>query len=523
MAHSFDVVIIGAGHNSLTTAAYLAKAGKKVLVLEKRDAIGGVTSNEDAPNGFKFNSVLDSAAGFRRQIVRELGLQKFGLEFLDGTPAVFAPQPDGNGLTLWHDPARTEQGLAAISKNDTARWADFSQMLTRIVAFLEAVYWTVPPRVTEVNPSDLATLLQLGLKLKALGNHDMMEAVRLLPMSVYELLNDWFENDQLKGAMGAAGIHGLTQGVRASGTALMLLHNLAGTGRVVKSVTHVRGGIGQLATALASAAQAHGAQIRTSASVERIMVREGKVTGVALSDGEEIRSAVVASGASPRHTFCELVEAQHLGPDFIKRVGNIRMRGSVAKVNLALSGLPHFDGATDELLASTICIAPSLDYLERAYDDAKYGRYSLQPYMEVVIPSLVDRSLAPEGKHVMSIHIQFAPYHLRQSNWDQERDALGDTVLRALAPYAPDLQSLVEHRQVLTPLDLERAYGLTEGSILHGEIALDQFYFMRPVPEYARYQTPVRGLYLCGAGAHGGGGVSGLAGYHAARQVFAGE
>jgi phytoene dehydrogenase-like protein len=342
-------------------------------------------------------------------------------------------------------------------------------------------------------------------------------------MPVAELLNDEFESDALKGAVGAAGVTGIFQGPRASGTAYMLLHHLADTGGELRANRTAHGGIGGLAGALAAAARAHGAEIRCNASVAQVIVKNGRATGVALESGEEIAARQVASNADPARTFLGLVGAEHLEPEFVRDVGNIRYRGAVGKVNLALGELPHFPGLNGDAasaLRGTITISPSLDYLERAYDDAKYGEPSARPYMEAVIPTLADPGLAPPGKHVLSILVQYAPYQLKSGSWAARREQFGDAVVQALADYAPNLPGAVLGRQVLTPADLEATFGLTGGSLYHGELTLDQLFFMRPVAGWAQYRTPVDGLYLCGAGAHPGGGLSGLPGRNAAREML---
>ncbi len=352
----------------------------------------------------------------------------------------------------------------------------------------------------------------------------MAEVLRTLPMSVAEFLDEWFESDALKGMLGATGITGIFQGPMAAGTAFTFLQqHVEGADGVIKPTRLVRGGMGTLTRALADAARQAGAEIRTSAAVERLNIKDGRAAGVVLASGEEIAAKRIISNADPRRTFLELVEPLHLDPEFVRKVRGIKFRGACAKVHLALGELPRFHGLNGESahLRGTISVAPSLGYLERAYDDAKYGRTSKKPYLEAVISSLSDPSLAPAGAHVMSVLVQYAPYHLKEGNWsDTRREELGDRVVDMLADYSPNLRSAIMDRQVLTPLVLERVYGLTEGNIYHGELALDQLYFMRPVPGWARYRTPIDNLYLCGAGTHPGGGVTGAPGYNAARAIL---
>jgi phytoene dehydrogenase-like protein len=358
----------------------------------------------------------------------------------------------------------------------------------------------------------------------------MMEFLRVLPMPVTDFLDEWFESDALKGILGASGVMGSLQGPRAAGTVFMMLYQSLGLAADAgfRASRFVPGGIGQVAAALAAAAQAQGVEIRTGAGVARINLDDGRATGVTLTGGEQIPARVVISNADPRRTLFNLVGPQHLDVKVMRRVRNLRLQGTTAKVNLALKDLPGFTALNSELgtentelkLGGHIIINPSLDYLERAYDDAKYGNFSQQPYLDVVIPTLYDPSLASDGQHVMSITMQYAPYHLRQSTWDEQREALGDCIINSLAHYAPNLKELILHRQVITPLDWERDYGLTEGSIFHGQMTLDQILFMRPIAGFAQYRAPIDNLYLCGAGTHPGGGLTGAPGYNAAREIL---
>lgn len=537
MSKTYDAVIIGGGHNGLVTAAYLARARYRVLVLERRETLGGAAATEElaAAPGFKFNTGAPEAGLFRPQIVADLNLKQHGLEFIEGPAVAFSPHAAGaaTGLTLWRDESQTVAEIARFSEADAAKFPAFSRLMTRLAGVLEAITELTPPQLTEAGLAELWPWLKVGLKLRRLGKREMMEFLRVLPLSAAEFLDEWFESDVLKGMLGAAGIAGSMQGPRASGTALMLLyHHLNAENAGLRVCRLVRGGSGQLSAALAGAARQFGADVRTGAEVAGVVVKDYQATGVVLADGDEIPARVVISNADPRRTFLGLVGAPNLDVGFVRRVRNIRLRGCTAKVNLALSGLPHFRGLPDPdrrhrnevppQLSGRILISPDLDYLERAYDDAKYGRFSSQPYLEVVMPSVLDSTLAPPGQHVMSITMQYAPYHLRDGDWDAEREALGDHIVDTLAGCAPDLKDLILHRQVLTPLDWERDYGLTEGGIYHGQMGLDQLLFMRPVPGFGQYRTPLAGLYLCGAGAHPGGGVTGVPGFNAAREVLRG-
>lgn len=523
MSQAYDVAVIGAGHNGLVTAAYLAKAGLSVVVLERRDRIGGAAASEEVFPGFRVDTGAHRVGHLHRAVLNELELRRHGLEILSPDPAALAVLPDGGHLTLWRDPKKTVESIRRFSEQDAGRWTAFGGLVQRAAGFIEAVNETRPPRIADASAADLGTLLRLGWRLRRMGRKAMAEVLRTLPMSVAELLDEWFESEALKGTLGAAGVMGLSQGPMAAGTAFTFLSQHVGGGSVIKPTTLVRRGTGALSRALANAAKEAGIEIRTSAPVGRVEVEAGGVVGVVLESGEEVAAKRIVSNADPRRTLLELVEPATLDPEFVRQVNNIKFRGSCAKVHLALAELPDFPGSNDDSarLAGTISIAPSLRYLERAHDDAKYGEISEEPFMEAVISSVSDPTCAPEGKHVMSVLVQHAPYHLNEGNWDDaRRERLGDRVIERLSRYAPNLPGAIMDRQVLTPLDLERVYGLTEGNIYHGEHTLDQLYLMRPVPGWARHRTPLAGLYLCGAGTHPGGGVTGAPGYHAAREIL---
>ena len=518
MSKNFDAVVIGAGHNGLVTAVILSKSGQKVLVLEARPTIGGAAATEEIFPGFHVNTGAGDASLFRDEIVAELGLEARGLAFQESEALLFAPQPDGNALTLWRDEARTRAEIERFSPRDAERYPAFCEEVKRIGGVLGPMMLAPPPDLAELKLGDVSAWGKIGLKTRRLGDREMMQFMRVLPMPISDYLNEWFESAALKGALGAAGVIGMRQGPRAAGTALRFFYQHA---RGLHARRVVAGGMGKLAAALASAAQQNGAEIRTSSPVARILLDGDKAIGVALADGTEIGTNVVVSNADPRRTLFGLVGPQHLEPRFMRKVRNIIYRGSVAKLNLALNGLPEFVGQGSEgQLHGRIRIAPSLDYLERAYDAAKYGRISPHPFLDVAIPTLLDPALAPDGRHVMSITMQYAPYALDDGNWNDERERLGDAIIATLNQYAPNLQSLILNRQIITPLDWEQKYGLTEGSIMHGQMGLDQLLVMRPVAGWSRYETPIANLYLCGAGAHPGGGVTGAPGYNAAREIL---
>ncbi|HSM56043.1 MAG TPA: NAD(P)/FAD-dependent oxidoreductase [Candidatus Sulfomarinibacteraceae bacterium] len=518
MSKDFDAIVIGGGHNGLVAAATLAQAGRKVLVLERRHALGGAAATEEVFPGFHFNTGADHATLFHDEIVSALNLESHGLQFRESPVALFAPQDDSPPLTLWANGKDNSEHIAAFSQHDAQKFAGFVQQSEQMAAVLRRMMLLVPPDITQRRLGDAMAWGKVGLQVRRLGDRQMMEFMRILPLAVAEYLDDWFESDALKGALGAAGVTGSRLGPRGAGTTLMFLYqNSNGLNRL----RFVQGGAGRLSQSLAAAATAHGAMVRTGAAAARVLLNGERAVGVALENGEEITAKVILSSADPRRTFFNLVGPTHLQPRFMRNMRNIIYRGSTARVNLALSRLPTFRGQEEEQqLAGHIRISPSLDYLERAYDDAKYGRVSAEPYLNAVISTLGDPDLAPPGQHVMSVTMQYAPYELRDGDWDTERERLGDLVLDTLARYAPDIKSLVLHRQVLTPADYESEYGLTEGSIFHGQMGLDQLLVMRPVPGWSRYKTPIENLYLCGAGAHPGGGVTGAPGYNAARIVL---
>lgn len=523
MENHYDIIIIGAGHNGLVAAACLAKSGRKVLVLEKRPVVGGAAATEEVFPGFKFNTGAHDAGLFRPEIVKELQLEEHGLEFIKPEAAVFAPRLDGIPLMLWQDPQRNMAEIALLSQHDADNYPAFLDKVNDMAAVLQEILLLKPPDLANFSPIALMPWLQVALKVRNMGERQMMDLLRILPMTAKEFLDEWFRNPLLKGVLAAPGIFGGMPGPQAAGTAfLMLYQHLGRSSGGPMSSQFVAGGIGRLSEALASAARSYGTEIETEASVSKISLDEfhETATGVVLEDGRKITADGIVSNADPRRTYFDLVGGDVFPPKIVRSVRNIRYKGMTAKVNLALDGLPAFLEADSEAqLQGHIFISPGLDYLERAWDDGKYGRISQHPFLDIVIPSLLDASLAPEGKHVMSITMQYAPYHLRDESWEEKREALGDKIVAALAPYASGLPDLILHRQVITPLDWEREYGLTEGSIFQGQMGLDQLLFMRPFPGYAQYQTPIENLFLCGAGTHPGGGLTGAPGYNAAKAV----
>lgn len=434
---------------------------------------------------------------------------------------MFAPDGDGGGLTLGRG-ARAADSVRALSPRDAEKWGEFNALMSRLARVLAALYDEEPPRPTSAATRDLLALGLLGLRIRSLGRRGMVELLRMLPMPVADLLDDWFENDALKGVLAGRGVTELLQGPRSSGTSFVLLHHYLGSdGDGLRGRTAVRGGAGRLAEALAAAAREHGAEVRCGADVARVMVKDGTATGVVLRDGTELAAAHVLSSADPRRTLLELGDPLELDPDFVRATRNFRYRGATARVHLALGELPRFRGLKGHApLTGTISIAPNVNYLERAYDDAKHGGVSGRPYLEASIPSLLDPSLSPAGQHVLSISVQYAPYRLNGGWTAERREALADAAIATLAEYAPNLPDVILDRRVLSPADLEQEYGAPEGSLDHGELTLDQILFMRPVAGWAHYRTPIHNLFLCGAGTHPGGRVAGGAGRLAAGAVL---
>ncbi len=523
MSASYDVVVIGAGHNGLVAAAYLARAGRRVVVLERRDAIGGSTATEEFHPGFRADTGPHRMHGLHPSIAGELGLTGRGLRLVRPDPSIVAPLGNGSHLALRTGVGPTQDEIAKFSHSDAARWPAFVERMSSFAGFLASLYDQAPPVVPPDSRGEQLRMLKIAARARRQGREQMPELLRTIPMSAAELLGDWFETDVLKGALAARAITGLSQGPMAAGTAFHLLHGLATGGEAIGTTLVPEGGMGTLVQALAAAAEAEGARIRTSQTVERIAMADGKTDGVVLEDGTHIRAGSVLSNADPRHTLLELIEPDCLTPDFRQAVRNIRFRGVCARVQLALGELPVFRGLSVDgsRLHGCISISPSVEYLERAYDDAKYGRVSEAPYLEVVIPTLRDPGLAPTGRHVMSVLVQYAPNALREGSWDAgARAALAERVIGMLSEYAPNLAGAVEASFVIAPADYESVFGMSGGDAHHGEMTLDQALFMRPVPGWAGYRLPPGGLYLCGAGAHPGGGVTGIPGRNAARAVL---
>jgi phytoene dehydrogenase-like protein len=518
----YDAVIIGGGHNGLTAAAYLARAGRTVLVLERRHLVGGAAVTEEVFPGFHFSVCSYVVSLLRPQIIRELDLPRHGLEILplDGT---FTPMPDGNHLWRVNDHAATRRAIARHSKLDAEAYDEYGKAMVEMARFVKPLLDMTPPDPLTRKPRELMTLLSLANRFRALADQDRINQLQLLTMSAADFLDQWFETDVLKATMAASGIIGTFLGVRSPGTAYVLLHHYMGEiDGAFRSWGFARGGTGAISDAIAGAAREAGVEIRTEAAVARIRIASGRATGVVLTNGDEVDADLVLSSVDPRLTFLGLVGERELPADFVEEVRRYKLRGSSGKVNLALDALPDFTclPGPGKHLRGAISISPGLDYMERAYDQAKYGEFSRRPYIDMVIPSLTDPSIAPPGKHVLSCFVQYAPYTLASGSWDEQREAFGDTVVSTIAEYAPNIRDIILHRQVITPLDLEREWGLTEGNIFQGELTLEQLLFLRPAPGWAQYATPIRNLWMCGSAAHPGGGIMGAPGRNAARRIL---
>jgi len=519
-----DAVVIGAGHNGLTAAAYLARAGRRVIVLERRHVVGGAAVTEEIYPGFKYSVCSYVVSLLRPEIIRDLDLASHGLQILplDGT---FTPMPDGDYLWRVNDHETTYREIARHSRLDAEVYAEYGRAMVEMGRFARDILAMTPPDPFSGRLRDLAALLKLARRFRDLPAHDRHNQLQLLTMSAVDFLDQWFETDVLKATMAASGVIGTFQGIRSPGTAYVLLHHYMGDiDGAFRSWGLSRGGTGQISESIASAARAAGAEIRLEAPVARIPVRNGRATGVVLENGDEIEAGAVLSSVDPHLTFLAMVGEAHLPDEFVEDIRRYRFRGSSGKVNLALDGLPDFTArpGPGPHLRGAISISPSIDYMERAYDEAKYGRFSRRPYIDIVIPSLTDPSVAPAGRHVMSCFVQYAPYALADGSWDEQREAFGDTVIDTIAGFAPNIRDRILHRQVLTPLDLEREFGLTEGNIFQGELTLEQLFFLRPAPGWADYRTPVDGLYLCGSAVHPGGGIMAAPGRNAAMKVLRG-
>jgi phytoene dehydrogenase-like protein len=529
MSNQSDVLIIGAGHNGLVTAGYLARAGLRVTVLERRHVVGGASVTEEPWPGFKISSLSYLCSLLQPRIIRELELAKFGYHLYPKDPSFFTAYPDGRHLFFWQDMSKTVAEIAKFSKRDAELYPQYEHELAQLAEWVEGLLLETPPNIIRRKLSDLLQMGKLGMNALKLGDAGLVRMVKIMTQSAKDFLQERFESEQIKTTLATDGVIGTNGGPSTPGTAYILLHHLMGGAAGARGLWgFVRGGMGAISQALAQSAQAKGAIIRTNAGVEKILIKDGRAYGAVLTSGEEVKAKVVVSNAEPKRTFLQLIEAQQLDEEFRQAIERFRVEGSVVKINLALDGLPNFkafpnksDKEVNLPHRTTMHFCPTLEYVDRAWEDALQGRPSTKPMLECTIPSAYDDSLAPPGQHVMNIFAQYAPYSLKEGQWTQAlKDQFAERCLDAIAEYAPNIREIILHRQIISPLDMEQEYGLTGGNIFHGEMNLDQLFFMRPVAGWANYRTPVQNLYLCGSGTHPGGGVMGAPGFNAAREIL---
>ncbi|MBX9678573.1 MAG: NAD(P)/FAD-dependent oxidoreductase [Gemmataceae bacterium] len=523
MAKAYDAIIIGGGHNGLVTACYLAKAKWKVLVLERRHIVGGCAVTEETFPGFKVSTAAYVNSLFRPEIIRDLRLKDYGFDLIERNPSSFTPFPDGRHLFLGPDEGMNLREIAKFSKKDAEAYPKYEKMLERVADVIEPTLIQTPPNIISPGISGGWKLFNLGRSMQKLGTH-MGEAVEVLSGSARTILDRWFESEQLKGTLATDAIIGAFAAPSMPGTAYVLFHHVMGETNGKRGVwAYVRGGMGGLTQALAKAGKNLGVEIRTEAEVAKILVKNGSSYGVALKSGEEFHATKVASGVDPHLTFEVMLDPNVLPEDFREAIQRIDYSSASFKINVALSEPPNFKAMPGTTVGpqhrGTMHLCPDQDYIERAYDDAKYGYPSKNPVIECTMPSSVDPSVAPEGKHVMSMFVQYAPYKLKEGNWDQEKDKFADRCFDIVNDYAPNFKNSVIDRQVISPVDLERIFNLTGGNIFQGSMGLHQLFMFRPAAGWAQYRTPIKNLYLCGAAAHPGGGVMGTCGYNAAREM----
>ena len=524
MPATYDVAIVGGGHNGLVCAAYLAAAGRSVMVLERRELLGGCAVTEEVWPGYRVSTGAYLVSLMQERIVEEMRLREYGYHVEAKDPPFFSPFPDGRYLFTWQDARRTHEEIAKFSRRDADTLRSYEQHLERLAVIVESLLSATPPPLPPSGAGELWEWLKFAARFRGLSARDIAALAKIFTQSAAGFLDEWFESEQVKVTLATDGVIGANGGPRSPGTAYILLHHCMGGVNGLRGVWgFVRGGMGAVAEAMAACCRARGVHIRTGAAVRSVSVHDRRAVGVVLEDGEEIRARCVASNLDPKVTFLKLLESTVLEPEFVEQIRRFRCEGTSAKINLALNGLPDFKvlpGTPGPQHRATMHICPDVDYIERAWDDAKYGRPSEAPLLEMTVPTMYDASLAPPDRHVMGIFLQYAPYTLRGAGWDQLREPFLQRALSLIEQYAPNIRGIIEHAQVLTPLDLERRFGITGGNIFHGEMSLDQMFFLRPVAGWARYRTPVRGLYLCGSGAHPGGGVMGVPGRNAARELL---
>lgn len=521
----YDAIVIGAGHNGLTAAAYLARAGLSTLVLERREIVGGCCVTEEIAPGCRVSTTSYIASMLRPEVIAELRLADHGLRMIPCDPAIQVPFPDGHVVPWWADRERARQEFSKISVKDANRFVQVDDQLKKLARYLQPFFLEPPPEIDTSSLKGWSDLFRTGKRFCGISNAEIAQLVSFLTGSLGEFLDQNYESEKMKTMFLANNVYGKHGGPYQPGTAIgLLFHLLSGGEHELQGFYgHVMGGMGSITQALAAAGQKLGVQIRTRTSVAHIGVRDGRARSVVLEDGTEFRGRMILSNADPKRTFLKMLDAKDLPEDFLFAVRGIKMQGPCAKVNMVLAEEPRFTGTpptATPLERTFYTLVPSLKFAERCYDIAKFGEIPEEPWVDCVVSSNADASLAPAGKHILTCFVQYVPYHLREGGWDDKRELLGDRVVKKIAEYAPNVPGAIVARQVLTPLDLERTYGLTEGNIFHGDLRLEQLFFMRPVPGWSQYRTPVGGLYLCGAGAHPGGGVTGAPGRNAAHQAL---
>ena len=521
----YDAIVVGAGHNGLTAAAYLARAGLSVLVLERREIVGGCCVTEEIAPSCRISTTSYVASMLRPEVISELRLADHGLRMIPCDPAIQVPFPDGYVVPWWVDRDRAQKEFSKISAKDAARFVQVDNQLKKLARYLQPFFLEPPPEIVASTIKGWSDLFRVGKRFCRISSVEISQLISFLTGSLGEFLDRNYESEKIKTMFLANNVYGKHGGPYQPGTAIgLLFHLLSGGEHELQGFYgHVIGGMGAITQAMAAAGKKFGVEIRTSASVAHFDVRDGRVRGVVLEDGTEFRACMVLSNADPKQTFLKLLDAKELPEDFLFAIRGIKMDGPCAKVNFVLAEEPKFTGASPDatpLERTFYTLVPSLEFAERCYDIAKFGEIPEELWVDCVISSNADSSLAPPGRHILTCFVQYVPYHLREGNWDEKRDLLGDRVVKKIAEYAPNVPNAIVVRQVLTPLDLERTYGLTEGNIFHGDLRLEQLFFMRPVPGWSQYRTPIEGLYLCGAGAHPGGGVTGAPGRNAAHQAL---
>src|SRR5271170_5610528 len=521
----YDAIIVGGGHNGLTAAAYLARAGLSTLVLERREIVGGCCVTEEIAPGCRVSTTSYIASMLRPEVIQDLKLAEYGLRMIPCDPAIQVPFPDGQVVPWWVDRERAKAEFGKLSAKDAARFVEVDDQLKKLARYLQPFFMEPPPEMDASTVSGWSDLFRVGKRFLGISSVEIAQLISFLTGSLGEFLDHNYESEKMKTMFLANDVYGKHGGPYQPGTAIGLLFHLLSGGEhdLQGFYGHVMGGMGAITQALAAAGKKLGVEIRTSASVAQIEVRDGRAHSVVLDDGSEIRGRMIFSNADPKRTFLKMVAPRELPEDFLFSVRGIKMDGPCAKVNLVLAEEPRFTGTPPQaspLERTFYTLVPSLEFAERCYDIAKFGEITEELWVDCVVSSNADSSLAPAGKHILTCFVQYVPYKLREGNWDEKRDLLGDRVVKKIAEYAPNVPSAIVARQVLTPLDLERTYGLTEGNIFHGDLRLEQLFFNRPVAGWSQYRTPIAGLYLCGAGAHPGGGVTGAPGHNSAHQVL---